>query len=786
MLKKLATFEYRDYQVDCVNKIFQAWSEGDLAVMLQLPTASGKTWIFVNIAVSLLSQQQPVIIVAHQKELIDQAVAKLKQIIDLPIGVIKAGVKPNPDALIQVASIQSLIRRKLPTASLLIIDEAHHSYPQSYATIVEHYRRSGAYILGVTGTPCRTDGRGFRQLKGGVKGYDCLICGPSVKELTERGYLAPFKLYAAKNIVDAQSSKIKICGGDYDRKELTDLVESKLVIGEVIDTWLELAPGLRTVIFAVSTSHSKDIAVEFCRRGISAAHIDAKTPIKERERIFAEFSAGNILVITQYSIVTEGVNISGIEVIQNLRPTNSIVRWFQSIGRALRTAEGKQEAIVIDHTDTYLNLPWPIDRVDWSLDGKPTVPEKTHTAHCPSCQFSFRISERVFRDRMAVCPSCDTYFVFTTRKIGKKRQRIEIIKTVDAQFVEVKRLMAELFSLLEGRINDPLRSFLERQILPCLKSSQHQEFLDYITSYAKNGLFYQSLTKLHCVERVDGYFPFIPPNYEPPLPPLETHEPKVEASLSRNYRASSQLSIFDTCIEQLPDYCDTFLSFKAKIPDEIFNKYGAFDTFEIDFSQTFCIYKYFDYSCFKTQLKIFLQEVDNKTEIVYGEQVIVFNQDILANTSCLDLEILSESILRQIFVYEEWEFSQYMSRSELFYKLNNLTCDRQYCSTSKWLIEPTEPIPKKRFVNPYYQHYVGETINIDPEPYFNCGEYIRLKENYLEKDLFYEFLELARSIALKLHIPIDESGQYPKYPIGLLERVYQDLVESTNESFLFR
>ena len=356
MLKKL-NFEYRDYQLDCVNKIFQAWSEGKLAVMLQLPTASGKTWIFVNIAVSLLSQQQPLIIVAHQKELIEQAITKLKQLIDLPIGVIKAGVKPNPDALIQVASIQSLVRRELPPASLLIIDEAHHSYPQSYAKIVKHYRRSEAYILGVTGTPCRTDGKGLRFLKGGVPGYEQLICGPTVKELTERGYLAPFKLYAAKNIVDVGSSKIKISGGDYDRQELSELVESKLVIGEVIDTWLELAQGKRTVIFAVSTNHSQDIALEFCRRGIRAAHIDAKTPAKERERIFTEFAAGEILVISQYSIVTEGVDIVGIEVIQNLRPTNSIVRWFQSIGRALRIAEGKQEAIIIDHTDTYLNLP---------------------------------------------------------------------------------------------------------------------------------------------------------------------------------------------------------------------------------------------------------------------------------------------------------------------------------------------------------------------------------------------------------------------------------------------
>ena len=745
-------FEYRDYQLDCVNKIFQAWSEGELAVMLQLPTASGKTWIFVNIAVSLLNQQQPVIIVAHQKELIEQAVAKLKQLIDLPIGVIKAGVKPNPDARIQVASIQSLIRRKLPEESLLIVDEAHHSYSQSYAKIVDHYRRSGAYILGVTATPCRTDGKGFRFLKGGVSGYERLICGPTVKELTERGYLAPFKLYAAKNIVDAQSSKIKICGGDYDRALLSELVESKLVIGDIVDTWLELAQGLRTVIFAVSTNHSKDIALEFCRRGIRAAHIDAKTPVKERERIFKEFAAGEILVITQYSIVTEGVDIVGIEVIQNLRPTNSIVRWFQSIGRALRTAEGKQEAIVIDHTDTYLNLPWPGDNVDWSLDGKPTAEEKTHTAHCPNCQFSFRLSDRVFHSRIAICPNCDTYFVFTTKKIRDKQQRIEIIKTVDAQFVEIKRLSSQLFSLLEGRLNNIFQNFLEQQILPCVKPSQHQEFLDYIVSYSNNGLLYKSVTKLHSLERVDGYFPFIPSTYVPSAP--------IEVAASKTRQASN--------------YCDCFLNLLSKVPDEIFDKYGAFNTFEIDFKQKFGIYKYLNYGSFLTKLQLFSYEAEGRSKIRYGEQVLIINQGILKDISLLSLEALPKSVIRQIFVYEGWEFSTYMNHEDLFYKLYNIVEGRQYSSISKWQIELKDFLSKKQFVNPDFQDYVGEAVALKSSAYYSCSDYISLKQDYFNSDLFNEFSNLVDTIASRLEIEIQGEDRDFKYPEELLALIYQD------------
>lgn len=755
MLKKL-NFEYRDYQVDCVNQIFQAWSEGNEAVMLQLPTASGKTWIFVSIAVSLLNQQQPVVIVAHQKELIEQAVAKLKQLIDLPVGIIKAGVKPNPDANIQVASIQSLIRREFPPASLLIIDEAHHSHSKSYATVVDYYRERGAYIVGVTATPCRSDGKGFRNLAGGVRGFDKLITGPTVEELTQRGYLAPFKLYAAKNIVDAKGSKIKISGGDYERKELTALVESKLVIGEVIDTWLSLARGKRTVIFAVSISHSIDIAVEFCRRGIRAAHIDAKTTAKERERIFAEFAVGEILVITQYSIVTEGVDLVGIEVIQNLRPTNSIVRWFQSIGRALRIAEGKQSAIIIDHTDTYLNLPWPIDRVEWSLDGKPIVEEKTHTAHCPTCQFSFRISERVFRDRIAVCPSCDTYFVFTTKKRGNQQPRIEVIETVDAQFVEVKRLLIQLFSLIEGRLNNVLAQFIEDSILPSVKSSQHQEFLDYIVSYANRDLLYKSITQLHSLKRVDGYFPSIPPSYVPDAPVEEVPAPKRRQILLK---------------------CDTFLDILSKVPDEIWEKYGAFNTFEIDFEEKFSIYKYLDYGSIVTQLKIFSYEAEGKSSIRYGEQVLIINQGILKDISLFDLDTLPRSVLQQIFVYEQWEFSTYMSCLDLFYKLSNIVEGRQYCSAFKWQIELIDFLSKKRFVKPCYQHYVGQAINTKSESYYSCSDFLRLKQDYFNSDLLDEFKDLINTVASLLQVSIDLAGRDSKYPEGLLEEVYQDFAD---------
>ena len=362
----------------------------------------------------------------------------------------------------------------------------------------------------------------------------------------------------------------------------------------------------------------------------------------------------------------------------------------------------------------------------------------------------------MFDSRIAICPNCDTYFVFTTKKIRNKQQRIEVIETVDAQFVEIKRLSAQLFSLLSRRLNKILRQFLEQQILPSVKSSQHQEFLDYIASYCDNGLLYESLIKLHSLERINGYFPFIPPVYVPSAPA------KVVAPKTR----------------QASNYCDTFLELLSKVPHEIFDKYGALSTFEIDFKQKFGIYKYLNYGSFITKLQIFCYEAEGRSSIRYGEQVLIINQGILKDLSLLSLEALPESVIRQIFVYEGWEFSLYMNHEDLFYKLYNIVEGREYSSVSRWQIKLEELVSKKRFVNPEFQHCVGEAVEIESFSHYSCSDFIKLKQDYFNPDLLSEFLDLVDTVASRLEVKINNLGQDLQYPEGLLELVYQDLAKS--------
>jgi superfamily II DNA or RNA helicase len=153
-ISQATAYHLRDYQINLIQRVFSLWYQGERHLMLQLPTGGGKTIIFTAIAREFTIKAQSVLVIAHREELITQAAAKLEAVTNLPVGVIKAGYKQDESCLIQVASIQTLIRRQLPPATLVIFDEAHHCHSRTYA-------ERDSYILGCTATPRRTDGRGF-------------------------------------------------------------------------------------------------------------------------------------------------------------------------------------------------------------------------------------------------------------------------------------------------------------------------------------------------------------------------------------------------------------------------------------------------------------------------------------------------------------------------------------------------------------------------------------------------------------------------------------------------
>ena len=404
-------YQLRKYQKELVESIFASWKNGSRRVLAVLPTAGGKTVIFSVIARMFLEQGEGVLVVAHRKELILQAKEKLEQVSGLEAGLIKAGYPVHPDRDIQIASIQSISRRKrYPEVGLVIIDEAHHTPAHSYRVLLEKY--PNAYILGMTATPLRIDGHGFQYI------FDELVVGASVAELIEQGYLSKFKLFASKPI---NTGGVRKVAGDFNQSQLEEMAMA--VVGDVYPAWEKHALGLQTIIFASGISHSHAITRSFRENNIAIAHIDGTTPDREREDIIERFAKRELKAISNVGVFTEGFDAPGIEAVQCVRPTCSPGLWRQMIGRGLRIFEGKEHCVIIDHSQNHFNHGLPDHEIEYSLQAISLEPGRW-ILECPNCSHCFKalsheqkpykkvltqegLLKPIYR---ATCPNCQEVF----------------------------------------------------------------------------------------------------------------------------------------------------------------------------------------------------------------------------------------------------------------------------------------------------------------------------------------------------------------------------------------
>ena len=382
----------RDYQQDTITEIHSVLARGIKNILVQSPTGSGKSVIMAFMLQEALAEGKRILLVAHKIELIQQLHQHIYRWLNFDSTIMADSKRYNYNKHCQVviASIQSWSYRlaknpdSLPEADWVVIDEAHHSASNSYSNLFNYYDK--AIKIGFTATPRRLDNKGLRFLARGTNGYQYLVKGVPVARLIEEGHLAPYKLYGAGSI--NAEGKVKITAGDYNQRDLADFVATELEPDEVVDTWLQYAPYKKTVLYPVSVELSRDYVEAFNRRGVASAHIDANTPFQERVAILKAFKRGDIIVLGQHSIVIEGVDVPDIEALQFVRPTRSMVIWFQAIGRALRPAPNKPHAIIIDHTTTHKQLPMPDFPIAWSLHPKQYEGQAEHL-YCSNCGFTW-------------------------------------------------------------------------------------------------------------------------------------------------------------------------------------------------------------------------------------------------------------------------------------------------------------------------------------------------------------------------------------------------------------
>jgi DNA repair protein RadD len=386
----------RPYQEECINRLRSSYAAGHRAPLFQLPTGGGKTVIFGAIAASAMSRGRRVLITVHRRELLRQASEKLSWA-GVPHGIIAAGSTPELAHQVQVASIQTLARRDSPGRfDLIIIDEAHHARAKSWAALLS--ANPTAKILGVTATPARLDGKGLGVTSGGH--FDDIVSGPSIRELTELGFLCPSRYFLPAG-TKPDLKGVKKRGGDYVAEDLAKRVDTKGITGSAVAKYRELAHKKPAIAFCALVSHAEHVAEEFCQAGYRAAAVHGEMPKPQRDELIAGLGNGSIDVLTSCDLISEGLDVPALGAVILLRPTASLVLHMQQIGRGMRPAPQKPYLVVLDHVGNISRHGLPEIDLKWSLDGV-EVPPNPRLKRCPKCA--------CISDGSRECPNCGYRF----------------------------------------------------------------------------------------------------------------------------------------------------------------------------------------------------------------------------------------------------------------------------------------------------------------------------------------------------------------------------------------
>jgi DNA repair protein RadD len=405
----------RPHQAQAIMHLRDALRSGSKRPMLQAPTGAGKTVLAAAIIDLARQKGSRVIFTVPAIALVDQTVREFYDEGIRDIGVIQADhPMTNPSKPVQIASLDTLRRRELPDAQLVIIDEAHRKSAFLEAWMTDE-AWAGVPFIGLSATPWS---KGLGRL------YDRLIIAATTAELIEAGYLSRFRVFAPSH---PDLSGVRTKAGDYVESELSEAMMRGSLVADVVETWLRYGEARPTLCFGVDRVHAKTLQAQFRDAGVKCGYLDGTTPPAEREAVRKQFQAGELHVVCNVGVLTTGVDWD-VRCIILARPTKSEILYTQIIGRGLRTADGKDDCLILDHSDTTLRLGFVTDIHHAKLDdgtmdaaSKPTSDEKpaAKPKECKFCHF-------VMPAGVQSCPSC-----------GRLPERRTEVETVDGELVDL-------------------------------------------------------------------------------------------------------------------------------------------------------------------------------------------------------------------------------------------------------------------------------------------------------------------------------------------------------------
>ncbi len=416
-----------DFQQKDKDGIMAAWEHGHKNILYVLPCGGGKTVVFSSI---LAESNGMSVVIAHRREILGQiALALAKNKVphaliapDKTVSFCRKQQRDSlgrsyvtPNARVFVASVDTLQARR---ASLTkwglqiqnwVQDEAHHVLKDNkWGKVLSLFPNSRG--LGVTATPLRGDRRSLHTSKGGV--FQTLVQGPSPRDLIARGYLSDYRIFSPMSDIDI--SKVPMTpSGDFSGPKLAIAAKNSHIVGDVVDQYLKLTPGLVGATFAVNVDSAEGIANHFRAKGVPAVSLNAKSLDSERFDAVRAAKNGELKQLVNVDLFGEGFDLPQLGVVSFARHTASYGLYVQQFGRVWRAFPGKTHGVIIDHVGNVLRHGLPDRLIDWSLElgGPPreilTGPPLRSCSHplclkvwesysrtCPHCGFTPEIAER--------------------------------------------------------------------------------------------------------------------------------------------------------------------------------------------------------------------------------------------------------------------------------------------------------------------------------------------------------------------------------------------------------
>ena len=373
-MKEIKLFDYQEDMKERIEKALRLHR----SVMAQMPTGTGKTYLLTAVIDSFVSNNPmtKVWIVAHRRELVSQ--------IDETVRKFHSYSASNTSSLlssVKAMSIQWLMRHYdeiEEEPGMIVIDEAHHALAKTYKEMWKRFPK--AKFLGLTATPCRLNGKGFTDL------FDVLVQSWGVPEFISKGRLATYDFVSIKSdgvtqrLID--SLQKRGADGDYQNKEMDMLLNKKPSIERLYRSLEEYGKDRKGIVYAINISHAQKITKLYQEHGVKAIAIDSKTPATERQQDIEAFKKGDIQVLVNVDIFSEGFDCPDVEFVQLARPTLSLAKYLQMVGRGLRVAKGKKNCVIIDNVGLYRVFGLPSQVWNWNamFEGKLKVGKKKETA----------------------------------------------------------------------------------------------------------------------------------------------------------------------------------------------------------------------------------------------------------------------------------------------------------------------------------------------------------------------------------------------------------------------